>query len=784
MKRSSFTLKELFHASILLTVPLLVAANGFAAEIDDIRAATTAANAAWTPAETSIYKLSPAERKKRNGYIAPQNLTAMAPGQQAPGQALYLLSAPSGGFDWRNFGGTNYVTKVRDQGSCGSCWAFAATAGIESYVLLHGNYDSALNLSEQIVLSCSNAGSCNGGSPAGASNFLAGTGVAPESYYPYTASSGSCSSAGSGWQSAADSIVSWQYVTADKPDLATLKNAVYTYGPVVTTMAIYADFYAYRSGVYKHVTGALEGAHAVLIVGYADNTAYTGGGYFIAKNSWGTGWGEPGGTDSGGYFRIAYGELKSVTKFGWYSIAYDTKPTCSYSLDSSSDTVTSAGGKSDVGLTAGSTCPWSATSSVTWLTLGSTSGTGPGTISYTVAANTSSAARTGTVTIKDAIARTIKTYSVTQQPLTYTLSVATSSVTNAGGTGSVGLTVSSSSAAWSAVSSAPAWLTITSGASGSGSGTISYKALPNTNSASRSATITVKNASGTAVGKLAVSQDGARFSASATSASYTSAAATDSIKITVDLSAATWSAVSSAPTWLTIKSGATGTGTGTISYSVAANTTSLARKGTITVKDGAAKVGYTLAVSQAAASFSATGTSGSYTNAGGTGSIKVTVDRSEATWTAVSSAATWLVIKSGGSGTGSGTVSFTVSPNTGSVARTGTVTVKDSAAKVIFTQTVSESAASFGFTASNGSFTKTGGTGSINVTVDRSDATWVASSNASWLVIKSGASGTGNGSVSYSAGANTGTTTKTGTISIKDSAGKVILSKSITVSAL
>jgi C1A family cysteine protease len=784
MKRSSFTLKEFFPASLLLTLPFVVASNCFAAEIDDIRAATTAANAAWTPAETSIYKLSPAERKKRNGYIQPQNLTAMAPGQQAPGEALYLMSAPSGSFDWRSFGGTNYVTKVRDQGSCGSCWAFAATAGIESYVLLHGNYDSSLNLSEQIVLSCSNAGTCNGGSPAGASNFLAGTGVAPESYYPYTASNGSCSSAGSGWQGAADTIVSWQYVTADKPDLATLKNAVYTYGPVVTTMSIYADFYAYRSGVYKHVTGALEGAHAVLIVGYADNTAYSGGGYFIAKNSWGTGWGEPGGTDTGGYFRIAYGELKSVTKFGWYSIAYDNKPTCSYSLDSSSATVTSPGGGSGVDLTAGSTCPWSAASSATWLTLGSASGTGPATISYNVAANTTSAARTGTITIKDAIARTVKTYTVTQQPLTYTLSAATSSLTNAGGAGSVGLTVSSSNATWSAVSSATTWLTITSGATGTGSGTISYKATPNTTSVARSAIITVKSASGTAVGKLTVSQDAASFSATATSGSYTSAGGTGSVNLTVDRSEATWTAVSSAPTWLTIKSGATGTGSGTVSYSVATNTTSLARKGTVTVKDSAAKVIYTLTVSQDAASFSATATSGTYTSAGGTGSVNLTVDRSEATWTAVSSAPTWLTIKSGATGTGSGTVSYSVAGNTTSLARKGTVTVKDSAAKVIYTLTVSEDAASFSATATSGAYTNAGGTGSINVTVDRSAATWTAvSSAATWLTIKSGATGTGSGTVSISVAANTGSAARTGTVTVKDSAAKVIFTQTVTEAA-
>jgi len=692
------------------------------------------------------------------------------------------MSAPSGTFDWRSFGGSNYVTAVRNQGSCGDCWAFAATAGLESYVLLHGTYSSSLDLSEQVVLSCSNSGSCNGGSPAGAAVFITGTGVPPESYYPYTATSGSCANAGSGWQNATDSIVSWQYVTAASPNLGILKDAVYTYGPVVTTMAVYADFDAYKSGVYHHVTGGYEGAHAVLIVGYSDNTAYPGGGYFIVKNSWGTGWGEPGGTDTGGYFRIAYGELTSVTKFGWYSIAYDIHPTCTYSLNSGGVTATSNGGASSVGLTAGNTCPWSASSSATWLTLGSTtSGTGSGAISYTAAANTTSIARTGTITIKDAITRTAATYTVSQQPCTYTLSATSNALTDAGGTGTVGLTISTSSMTWSAASNAT-WLVITSAKTGTGSANISYTAAPNLGSAARTGTITIKNSTGQAVGTLTVSEAGTSFQIPATSGSFTDAGGTGSITVTPDSSNATWTAVSSAPTWLTIKSGAAGTGSGTVSFSVSPNTSSVARTGTVTVKDCNAKALYTLNVSEAPSTFSFTLPSGSFTNAGGTGSIKVTVDRSDAPWTVASSATTWLTITSGATGTGSGTVSFSASPNTSSVTRTGTITIKDCTAKVLCTLSVPEPPSAFTVTAGSGAFTKAGGTGSVSVSVSRSDATWTAVSSATWLVITSGAKATGNGTVGYSVAANTTTAARTGTITIKDSAGTVVQKETITES--
>jgi len=678
---------KLLPASLLL-IPLLVSSSSFAAEIDDIHTALKNNGAKWTAAETSVYKLPAAARKKLNGFV-PE--VALAPGQQAVSPNLSMLSAPTGTFDWRNFGGTNYVSSVRNQGACGDCWAFAATAGLESYVLLHGNYDSSINLSEQVVVSCSNAGSCNGGSPAGAAAFIMGTGVPSESYYPYTATNGSCSSAGSGWQNAADKVVSWQYVTYTNPDLATLKNAVYTFGPIVTTMMVYADFYAYSSGVYHHVTGALEGGHAILIVGYTDNATYPGGGYFTVKNSWGTSWGEPGGSDSGGYFRIAYKELTTVTKFGWYSIAYDTKPACTYSQDNSGSTEPSSGATSGFGLTTTSSCPWTASSNATWLTLGATSGMGNANVAYTAASNATSAARTGTITVKDQIGRSVGTYTVSQQGCSYTLAASSATPSDAGGAASVGLTVSSPNGAWTAASSAT-WLVISSGKSGTGNGTISYTVAPNTGSAARTGTITVKDSTGKAMGTLAVTQAGAVFTVSADSGSYSKTGGTGGITVAVDRSDATWTAVSSATSWLVIKSGAKVTGNGSVSYTVAPNTTSLARTGTITLKDINSKVVYTLTVTEAPSTFAVSASSGSFTKAGGSGSISVTVDSSSATWTAVSSATTWLVVKSGATGTGNGSVSYTAAPNTGTTAKSGTITIKDSGGNVILKQTVTVSA--------------------------------------------------------------------------------------------
>ena len=83
------------------------------------------------------------------------------------------------------------------------------------------------------------------------------------------------------------------------------------YGPLVTTFSVYADFFSYIGGIYSYASGAYQGGHAVLIVGYDDVNQY-----FIVKNSWGSGWGEA------GYFKIAYSQLASPVYFGGSTLTY------------------------------------------------------------------------------------------------------------------------------------------------------------------------------------------------------------------------------------------------------------------------------------------------------------------------------------------------------------------------------------------------------------------------------------------------------------------------------
>jgi len=262
---------------------ILIHSSGFAGELEKIRAAIEAKRAEWIAAETSVSVLSPTKRLKLLGAVPPvvtgqERLLASA----APVETLL----PS--LDWRNHGG-NFVTPIRDQGGCGSCWAFAATAGLESSTLIANNTPNVtLDLSEQVLLACSNAGiSCaQGGYVNHAADFVRDVGLPLESCDPYNAgttkSLGACSSACPNWQSSADRIKSWQYVTTNSPTVDAIKSALNDYGPLPTMMAVYTDFYSYQSGVYSYAWGSLQGSHAILIVGYDDS-----GQYFIVKNSWG-----------------------------------------------------------------------------------------------------------------------------------------------------------------------------------------------------------------------------------------------------------------------------------------------------------------------------------------------------------------------------------------------------------------------------------------------------------------------------------------------------------------
>jgi len=440
---------------------------GGISEITRIQSSIQTSGAGWTAETNPISALSKDERKMRLGALLPSSIHRSVKRKFAARDKL-----PSY-FDWRNNNG-NFVTPVKDQGGCGSCWAFSAVAALESQVLI--STGQSHDLSEQIMVSCSGGNvSCKeGGYIHKASDFIRDTGIGDESCYPYTETDGNCGNACSGWRNSASKIDSWTYVENTVNDL---KNAIYANGPVVTTMAVYSDFFSYKAGVYRYTMGRLEGYHAIAIVGWDDSD-----GCFIVKNSWGTGWG------GSGYFRIAYSEVESDTQFGFATIAYTTKKaSCTYTLSSPSKSFDSSGGTGSFNVTAAGECTWNTVSNDTsWLTVTSgNTGKGSGTISYSVAQYAGTGSRKGMITIAG------QTFTVTQAGITCSFSISSNSQSfvSSAGTGNVNVTAASG-CNWTAVSNA-SWITVTSGSSGNGSGTVNYSVASYSGTGSRTGTITI-----------------------------------------------------------------------------------------------------------------------------------------------------------------------------------------------------------------------------------------------------------------------------------------------------
>jgi len=214
-------------------------------------------------------------------------------------------SAPSS-FDWRNNGG-NWVSPVKDQGSCGGCWAFTANSVMESRVKLDlSNASYSVDLSEQdVITNNGQGGSCNGGYTNYSFIYAKDIGLVKESCM-VMGSPSKCAN----WENEKMMITNYTKISANANSI---KNAIATYGQITAYMIVCGGFggtevYSHSEDVYYDGSCYSDGLncyeglcdpnmHAVSIVGYDDTNQY-----WIIKNSWGTGWGEE------GYLRINYSQ--------------------------------------------------------------------------------------------------------------------------------------------------------------------------------------------------------------------------------------------------------------------------------------------------------------------------------------------------------------------------------------------------------------------------------------------------------------------------------------------
>ena len=186
-------------------------------------------------------------------------------------------------FDWRS---QNIVTSVKDQGACGSCWAFAVAGAYEcSYAIRNNKWKR--DISEQQMVNCVAGSDCGGGNHSNAMDYMVATGVPSENIEPYTVSNGNCDAGNSGSYQA----INWGYVNPNRniPTVSELKAALCEYGPI--TIGIYATsaLKTYTTGVFNEGITGRSSNHAVVLVGWDDEKNA-----WLIKNSWGEDWGEAG----------------------------------------------------------------------------------------------------------------------------------------------------------------------------------------------------------------------------------------------------------------------------------------------------------------------------------------------------------------------------------------------------------------------------------------------------------------------------------------------------------
>lgn len=215
-----------------------------------------------------------------------------------------LCSPSANAFTWGQ-----HLTPIRNQGACGSCWAFAAVSTLEaSNAIING---AKPDLAEQHAMTCSNGGNCSGGWYTPIFDWLGGgkDGLQTELQMPYTGINGTCKASGK----TPYEVQTWGWVDAysSQPSVADMKAAMCKYGPLTAAVAATPAFIAYSGGTFDERSNTTIN-HAVTLVGWDDSRNA-----WLLRNSWGTNWGED------GYMWIDY-KSNSVGAYSTWAMVKDT----------------------------------------------------------------------------------------------------------------------------------------------------------------------------------------------------------------------------------------------------------------------------------------------------------------------------------------------------------------------------------------------------------------------------------------------------------------------------
>jgi uncharacterized protein (TIGR03437 family) len=456
---------------------------------------------------------------------------------------------------------------------------------------------------------------------------------------------------------------------------------------------------------------------------------------------------------------------------------------CTFTISPTNQNINASGGTGSVNVTAPNGCTWTAKANDEWITItANASGSGNGAVNFSVAANTSTSSRAGTITIAG------QTFAVTQSGgsnCTFSLAPTSQNFAANGGAGNVNVT-SQSGCNWAAVSDVD-WITITANANGVGSGVVNYLVASNNTTSTRSGTLTIAGQA------FSVTQSGGSacaFTITPTSQTFSASGGNGSIGVATQTNC-NWTARTD-DDWIVITSGASGNGSGTLSYRIAVNASPIPRAGFITVAGqtfivGQAGTGATCGLTPISIGQTVNGAlvntdcrspiyGANYyadlwyftAKAGQQVAIQLNASQFDAYLALIGPDGSIVDEDDDGGGGTNARIPFTSGFIT--LPQDGTYIIEASSAfeNELGTYTLSltvPAGCTFALAPTSQNIAANGGTGSVNVT-SQSNCNWTAASSVDWIVITSGTSGSGNGAVNYSVAANTGTSSRTGTMTI------------------